>query len=162
MMGSWKSTAGRLLAKALDWDHTDTDDEVKENLKMSISEVFRMLGEERFRQEESRILARLAHDVDTVVSTGGGIILDPRNRKILKESGYTIFLKAQPETLDQRIRSTHQRPLLKDNKNRLKDLKQIWVDRASFYEECAHFTLVTDDLDSEKVAEILREHTETL
>ena len=158
MMGSWKSTAGRKLADHMDWDHVDTDDEIRENLKMSIREVFRYLGEDRFRTEESSILKHLSLETETIVSTGGGIVLDAGNRQILREKGYTILLKAKPETLAGRIQKTSHRPLLKNDTNVFNDLQKLWETRAAFYEDCAHFTLITDDLDSNQVVTAIRKH----
>ena len=99
-MGAGKST----IARGLDPDYIDMDALIEERLGMSIADFFAEKGEVAFRQVESEVLADLLK-TDRVVSTGGGVIISQRNRDLLKTNPDNIYLKADFETLYQRIAS---------------------------------------------------------
>jgi len=151
MMGSWKSTIGRKLAKTLDIKFIDTDDEIEEIMGMKISEIFMEFGEIRFREMESAFFIEAAKQSKRLFSTGGGIILNEDNRRILRENGTTIFLNAKPGTLANRIHNTTKRPLLLNSNNLVKRFKKIWNDRSQYYEEVADHKIDTDDKNPDEV-----------
>ena len=111
-MGAGKST----IARGLDPDYLDMDALIEKRLCMSIADFFAEKGEEAFRQIESEILADLLQR-DQVVSTGGGVVISQRNRDLLKTNSDNIYLKADFETLYQRIAADkdNQRPLFLNN-----------------------------------------------
>ena len=151
MMGSWKSTVGRKLAQSMDMEFIDTDDAIEEIMEMKISDIFSEFGEDRFREMETAFFIEKAKQTGQVFSTGGGIVLGPENRKILKQYGTTFFLNASIEILADRIHNTTKRPLLTQSDNVQLRLEQIWQERESFYKDSAHHIIDTNNLNSTQV-----------
>ena len=149
-MGAGKST----IARGLDPDFVDMDDLLEDRLGMPIARFFEEKGEAAFRQLESEILADLLK-TDQVVSTGGGVVISPRNRVLLKQNPDNIYLKADFETLYQRISSDedNQRPLFL--KNSKEDLAAIFKERQAWYEEVASKVIDVSKLSSEEIIEEL-------
>ena len=150
-MGSGKTT----IARKLDPDFVDMDAILEERLGMSIARFFEEKGEEAFRQVESKVLADLLK-TDQVISTGGGVVISPRNRALLKENPDNIYLKADFETLYQRISADkdNQRPLFL--KNSKEDLTEIFKERQAWYEEVASQIVDVSKLSPEEIIEELR------
>ena len=150
-MGAGKST----IARGLDPDYLDMDALIEERLGMSIAEFFAEKGEEAFRQIESDILADLLK-TNRVVSTGGGVVVSQRNRDLLKQNPDNIYLKADFETLYQRISADkdNQRPLFL-NKSK-EELREIFQERQAWYEEIASQILDVTKLSPEEIIEELR------
>ena len=149
-MGSWKSTVGRKLSDALNLEFIDTDDAIEEVTEMKISDIFRDFGEDRFREMETAFFIEKAKQAGQVFSTGGGIVLNPENRKVLKY-GTTFFLNASTNTLANRIHNTTKRPLLANSENLETCLEKIWNERKSLYIGSAHHTIDTDNLNPKLV-----------
>lgn len=150
-MGAGKST----IARGLDPDYIDMDALIEEHLGMSIADFFAEKGEEAFRQVESEVLADLLK-TDRVVSTGGGVVVSQRNRDLLKTNPDNIYLKADFETLYQRIAADkdNQRPLFL-NKSK-EELARIFQERRTWYEEVASRILDVTKLSPEEIIEELR------
>ena len=150
-MGSGKST----IARGLDPDYLDMDALIEKRLGMSIADFFAEKGEEAFRQIESEILADLLQR-DQVVSTGGGVVVSQKNRDLLKTNSDNIYLKADFETLYQRIAADkdNQRPLFL--KNSKEELAAIFQERQAWYEEVASRVLDVTKLSPEEIIEELR------
>ncbi|EGV03707.1 shikimate kinase [Streptococcus infantis SK970] len=150
-MGAGKST----IARGLDPDFVDMDAMLEERLGMSIARFFSEKGEAAFRQIEEEVLADLLK-TDQVVSTGGGVVISPRNRALLKENSDNIYLKADFETLYQRISADqdNQRPLFL--KNSKEDLAEIFKERQAWYEEVASRVVDVARLSPEEIIEELR------
>lgn len=150
-MGAGKST----IARALDPDYIDMDALIEKRLGMSIAEFFAEKGEEAFRQIESEVLADLLK-TDRVVSTGGGVVVSQRNRDLLKQNPNNIYLKADFETLYQRISvdKDNQRPLFLNNSK--EELAAIFQERQAWYEEVASRVLDVTKLSPEEIIEELR------
>ena len=150
-MGAGKST----IARGLDPDYLDMDTLIEERLGMSIAEFFAEKGEEAFRQIESDILADLLK-TNRVVSTGGGVVISQRNRDLLKTNPDNIYLKADFETLYQRIAvdKDNQRPLFLNNSK--EELREIFQERQAWYEEVASRVLDVTKLSPEEIIEELR------
>ncbi len=152
MMGSGKTTIGKALSRDLSLSWADTDQYIEQQTKASISHLFQQQGESYFRQWETTALQLLIPHV-AVISTGGGIIITPANRKILKEEATVIYLKTRIPTLVSRI-DPSDRPLLQ-NEDLKQKLSTLYHQRYQWYEECADYTIETDLLTvSEVVAEI--------
>jgi len=112
MMGAGKSTVGRMLADALGVGFKDTDSLIENRLGRPTSQVFKLFGEETFRQHETAILRSLAIDND-VLATGGGIVLRDENWAEMKRLGPVVFLDVEAQRLQERLRkSKRKRPLL--------------------------------------------------
>ena len=150
-MGAGKST----IARGLDPDYIDMDTLIEEHLGMSIADFFAEKGEVAFRQVESEVLADLLK-TDRVVSTGGGVVISQRNRDLLKTNPDNIYLKADFETLYQRIAADkdNQRPLFL-NKSK-EELAAIFQERQAWYEEVASRILDVTKLSPEEITEELR------
>ena len=150
-MGAGKST----IARGLDPDYLDMDALIEERLGMSIANFFAEKGEAAFRQVESEVLADLLK-TDRVVSTGGGVVVYQRNRDLLKQNPDNIYLKADFDTLYQRIAADkdNQRPLFL-NKSK-EELATIFQERQAWYEEVASRVLDVTKLSPEEIIEELR------
>lgn len=150
-MGAGKST----IARGLDPDYIDMDALIEERLGMSIADFFAEKGEVAFRQVESEVLSDLLK-TDQVVSTGGGVVISQRNRDLLKTNPDNIYLKADFETLYQRIAADkdNQRPLFLNNSK--EELAAIFQERQAWYEEIASQILDVTKLSPEEIIEELR------
>lgn len=150
-MGAGKST----IARGLDADFVDMDALIEERLGMSIANFFAEKGEAAFRQIESEVLADLLK-TDQVVSTGGGVVVSQRNRDLLKQNPDNIYLKADFETLYQRIAvdKDNQRPIFLNNSK--EELREIFQERQAWYEEVASRVLDVTKLSPEEIIEELR------
>ena len=150
-MGAGKST----IARGLNPDFVDMDDLLEDRLGMPIARFFEEKGEAAFRQLEEEVLADLLK-TDKVISTGGGIVISPRNRALLKQNPDNIYLKADFETLYQRISADedNQRPLFL--KNSKEDLAVIFKERQAWYEEVASQIVDVSSLNPDEIIEELR------
>ena len=150
-MGSGKTT----IARKLDSDFVDMDALLEDRLGMPIARFFEEKGEGAFRQVEEEVLADLLK-TDKVISTGGGIVISPRNRDLLKQNPENIYLKADFETLYQRISADkdNQRPLFLNNSK--EDLAAIFNERQIWYEEVASQIVDVSRLSPEEIIEELR------
>ena len=150
-MGAGKSTIARNLAP----DFVDMDTLIEERLGMSIARFFEEKGEAAFRQVEEEVLADLLK-TDKVISTGAGIVISPRNRDLLKQNPENIYLKADFETLYQRISldKDNQRPLFLNNSK--EDLEAIFNERQIWYEEVASQIVDVSRLSPEEIIEELK------
>ena len=150
-MGAGKST----IARELDPNYIDMDVLIEKRLGMSLAEFFAEKGEDAFRQIESEVLAELLK-TEQVVSTGGGVVISQRNRDLLKTNSDNIYLKADFETLYQRISAdkNNQRPLFLSKTK--EELQKIFQERESWYEEVASKVVDVTRLSPEEIAEELR------
>ena len=150
-MGSGKTT----IARKLDSDFVDMDALLEGRLGMPIARFFEEKGEAAFRQLEEEVLADLLK-TDKVISTGGGIVISPRNRALLKQNPDNIYLKAGFETLYQRISADedNQRPLFLENSK--EDLAVIFKERQAWYEEVASQIVDVSSLNPDEIIEELR------
>ena len=150
-MGSGKTT----IARKLDPDFVDMDALLEDRLGMPIARFFEEKGEAAFRQLEEEVLADLLK-TDKVISTGGGIVISPRNRALLKQNTDNIYLKADFETLYHRISADkdNQRPLFL--KNSKEGLAAIFNERQDWYEEVASQIVDVSNLNPDEIIEELR------
>ena len=149
-MGSGKTT----IARKLNPDFVDMDALLEGRLGMPIARFFEEKGEAAFRQLEEEVLADLLK-TDKVISTGGGIVISPRNRALLKQNSDNIYLKADFEILYQRISADkdNQRPLFL--KNSKEELLAIFKERQAWYEEVASKVIDVSKLSPEEIIEEL-------
>jgi shikimate kinase len=113
-MGTGKSSVGQLVAGQLHFAFLDTDQEIEDRVGKSINEIFSQEGEAAFRDCERKIVKELASRQRTVISTGGGLPVDPANLDSLRSHALVICLWASPEKIWERVRTQTHRPLLKD------------------------------------------------
>jgi shikimate kinase len=136
MMGAGKTTIGKKLAKRLNCNFVDLDLEIEARTGVSIPTIFEIEGEAGFRQREARALAELAQAGGQVIATGGGVVLDPRNRAVLQQAGLVVYLHAPPELLYARTRHDRNRPLLQVN-DPLQRITELVARRDPLYREVA-------------------------
>ncbi len=111
-MGTGKSAVGRLAAEHLRFDFIDTDDWIERETGKAIPEIFAAHGEPAFRQYERAAVEALRKCRNTVIATGGGLVVDPANMADLKTHALVVCLWASPEKIWERVRSQTHRPLL--------------------------------------------------
>jgi shikimate kinase len=114
-MGTGKSTVGKALSARLNWQYVDTDHKIEEHQGITISEMFRDLGETAFRQVESETIEAVLQNRDQVIATGGGAVLVEQNRIIMKQNGFIVALTAAAETIIERVKQDESRPLVQGN-----------------------------------------------
>jgi len=112
MMGAGKTAVGTALARLIGVPFVDSDAQIVAAANMSIPEIFETYGEAFFREKEALVLARLLTGAPSILSTGGGAFLRPENRALIDESGLSVWLKADRESLWSRVRHKDTRPLL--------------------------------------------------
>jgi len=156
MMGSGKTTVGRLLARRLGWSHLDSDAMIEASTGRTVPEILRADGEPAFRAEESRVLIEAVRgDEAAVVSVAGGAVLDPGNRALLRDAGVVVWLRADVGTLAERVGDGSGRPLLEDDPEGA--LLRLDAVRRPLYEDVADVIVDVDDLDPDAVVDRVAE-----
>ena len=143
MMGSGKSAIGRRLAQRLGLPFVDADAEIERAAGCTIDEIFDKHGEAAFRDGERRVIARLLEGPVGVMATGGGAFMDPETRARIRARAITVWLKADLDTLVERVARRRHRPLLKNGDPR-EILTQLIAARHPVYAE-ADITVETGD-----------------
>ena len=155
IMGSGKSSAGRLAAERLSVDFHDTDDVIVERVGSSISQFWGEHGEAAFREVERVVTASLS-DFEGIKATGGGVVLDHANREVLSNGEPVVWLKASTESLAARLAEEPGRPLLAGDERSIVDtLSLLRADRERFYLDVSTDVIETDALDAAEVADRL-------
>ena len=156
MMGSGKTSVGQLLSKYLNSTFYDLDDGIEKRFNLSIREIFKEHGEEKFREVESTMLMETENLINSVISTGGGIVIKDKNREFLKKNR-VYFLNNSIETLFERAtKKREQRPLLKDIT--LDEFVSIYENRMNLYQECANITLNAENKSINEIVEEISNH----
>ena len=160
-MGSGKTSTGRMLAKEMGYAFADTDEEVTKRTGVSIAYIFDVEGEEGFRKRECLALKECLNDNNTILSTGGGIVLSKENRDLLQDRGTVVYLQTSIRFQVKRTASTSNRPLLQ-NKDPEETLEKLMLTRAPLYEEIADITIMTDNKSlqemSKEIQRAINEH----
>ncbi|MDA9299908.1 shikimate kinase [Methylophilaceae bacterium] len=153
LMGSGKTTLGKILSKKLDKIFYDSDQLIEETLGVDVPMIFEYEGEVGFREREKDILNKLVGIENIVLATGGGIILSKSNRDLLAKNGIVIYLKSNQKDLILRMKDDKTRPLLK-NGNIEEIIKKLCKEREPLYEEIADFEIMTKN---KRIHEIVNE-----
>lgn len=132
MMGAGKTSIGRRLASALRLPFVDADAEIEKAANLTIPEIFEHYGEAHFREGEHRVVARLLANGPAVVATGGGAFMSEETRARCRESGITVWLKAEIPVLLDRVRKKSNRPLL-NNPDPEGSLRRLLAEREPVY-----------------------------
>ena len=142
LMGSGKTTIGKLIAKKLRYKFIDTDLLMEEKTGVKVPLIFEYEGEEGFRKRETKILSEVLLSDNIVLATGGGIVLSDNNRQQLKERGNVIYLNAEINELAKRLSNDKTRPLLQNTDIKEK-LKELMGHRSFLYESIADSIIQT-------------------
>jgi shikimate kinase len=134
MMGAGKSAIGRRLAQRLGLPFVDADAEIERAAGATIEEIFEKHGEAVFRDGERRVIARLLDGPVGVLATGGGAFMDPETRARIRSRAVTVWLKADIETILERVARRGHRPLLKNGDPR-EILTRLMAQRNPIYAE---------------------------
>lgn len=142
MMGSGKTTMGRILAKHLDKVFVDSDEEIQFRTGVTIPHIFDVEGEPGFRQRETAALEALVQRDGLVLATGGGAVLAAENRAMMQQNGIVIYLKAGVHDLWLRTRHDRNRPLLQTGNVHAK-LAELLQQRDALYQQVADIVMPT-------------------
>ncbi len=167
LMGSGKSTIGKVLAKHFGKIFIDSDIEIQNRTGVSIPHIFDIEGEGGFRERESYVIQDTLGNSNIVLATGGGAVLKAANRKLMSERGIVVYLQADVNELWQRTRGDKNRPLLQTD-NPLLKLKELFAERDPLYKEVADIVIQTGKQSVHslmlklisKINEFIRSHNE--
>jgi shikimate kinase len=133
-MGTGKSTIGNLLASMLNLRLVDTDVLIEQLAGKRIAEIFATEGEAHFRALEKQVVEKLQNERGCVISTGGGLVVNPANMESLKQHALVVCLWASPETVFARVGHQTHRPLLR-GENPLGKIRELLAQREPFYKK---------------------------
>lgn len=151
MMGSGKTTVGRIISQITGRIFIDTDQLIEKKLKMSIFDIITKRGEDFFRSIEKEVILSLNPSCEAVIATGGGAVMDNEVFLYLKVLGKLVYLKTAPSILNKRTLNVNTRPLLK-GENRLDIIQELLKKREARYQD-VDFIIETDNHTPYQVAE---------
>lgn len=161
MRGSGKTTVGRILAAKLRRKFVEMDDLVCQRMDLTIPQIVKIYGWEKFRSVESDIADELSYHDNIINATGGGVVTVEGNVKSLKRTGTLVWLKADVDTLLERTRGSMKRPPLHAGKTEREDLEITLTEREPLYQEAADVAVDTvNKKPSEVAGEIVKLLTE--
>ncbi|MCM8781045.1 MAG: shikimate kinase [Candidatus Omnitrophica bacterium] len=150
-MGTGKTSVGKELAKRKHWRFVDLDELIELRQRRSIVDIFAKNGEAYFRRIEKQILKEVAKEQKFMVACGGGIVIDPDNIRIMRQTGIIICLAASPEVILKRTSGYTHRPLLNVSEP-AKQIEFLLKMRAPYYAQ-ADYTIDTSKLSVKEVVE---------
>lgn len=153
-MGTGKSSVGREIARRCALRFADTDSLIRKRFSKSIAEIFALIGEAAFRDEEHRCLSELQGAQQLVLATGGGIVLQRRNHPLLRQLGPIIWLTATEEVILERVSRNRSRPLLYSDDPRA-TIRNLIKHRYPLYDLLADITVETTGLTHLQVADCI-------
>lgn len=151
MMGSGKTTIGKLLGEKLTLRSIDIDVIIEQNEKRTVSEIFQNEGEKYFRNIERETIEKNFTNKDLIISLGGGAFEDQLTQELLLKNSTVIYLKTSPNVILERIKNNTNRPLLK-NQMTVGKIQSIILQRQKNY-ELANITILTDNKNTDKIVE---------
>lgn len=160
-MGTGKSTVSELLKRRFAMEVVEMDQIIEERQEMSISDIFATYGEEYFRDLETNLLIEMQSKKNMVISCGGGVPMRERNVIEMKKNGRVVLLTAKPETILNRVKNNHDRPLLEGNKN-VDFIADLMEKRREKYQTAADIVIETDGKSGLEICEELVKKLKTL
>ena len=151
-MGVGKTTMSDYFNTMFAMDVIEMDQIIARREGMSIPDIFEVHGEEYFRNCETELLVEMQSRNNVVISCGGGVPMRERNVTEMKKNGRVILLTAEPETILERVRDDHSRPLLEDNKN-VAFIRALMDKRRDKYEAAADIIIKTDGKSIQQIGE---------
>ena len=142
-MGAGKTTISNYLSTMFAMDIVEMDEIIAEREGMSISDIFEVHGEQYFRDAETNLLIEMQSRKNVVISCGGGTPLRECNVAEMKKNGKVVLLTADPQIILDRVKDSHDRPLIENNKN-VEFIRDLMEKRRAKYEAAADIVIVTD------------------
>ena len=153
-MGAGKSTISDYLKTVFAMDIIEMDQIIAEREGMSISDIFEVYGEQYFRDLETNLLIEMQSRTNVVISCGGGTPMRECNVAEMKKNGRVVLLTAKPETILDRVKDSHDRPLIENNKT-VSFIAELMEKRREKYEAAADIVIETDGKDELQICEEL-------
>lgn len=150
-MGSGKTTVGKALAPRLGLDFVDLDQQIEQRCGVDVSLIFEIEGEDGFRAREHAMLAELSARKGMLLATGGGSVLNPANRELLRSTGLVVWLQTAVEQQLRRLARDQRRPLLRAP-DRRERLQKLAAERDPLYQACAHRVVRSVDISPMRMA----------
>ncbi len=156
-MGSGKTTVGKILSKNLNLNLIDLDRELEKITSLSIKDIFNEYGEKKFRNMESSYFIEINKTTkNCIFATSGGIILNQECSDLLKNERLTFLLDTSTEVLFKRLKGNSSRPLILKEQVSYKIICDLWESRKQVYNESSNYTILTDHLSPEQVAQSIK------
>lgn len=149
-MGTGKSTISAYLSDQFGMEAIDMDQVISEREGMPISRIFEIHGEEYFRNAETNLLKELQTKKNVVISCGGGTPLREENVVEMKKNGKVVLLTAKPETIFNRVKDNHDRPLIENNKS-VDFIEELMLKRKDKYIAAADVIIETDNKEKQQI-----------
>lgn len=143
-MGAGKTTISDYFSDMFAMKYFEMDQVIAEKEGMSISDIFATYGEQYFRDAETTLLVEAQGMKNTVISCGGGTPMRQCNVDEMKKSGKVVLLTASPETIYDRVKDSHDRPVIENNKN-VPFIRELMEKRRPKYEAAADIIIYTDN-----------------
>lgn len=141
-MACGKTSVAKRLGEILQRKTIEMDDIISERSKMSIKDIFKIYGEDYFRDMESLVLKEALSEKGNIISCGGGAVIRQENVLMMKERGFVVLLSAKPRTVFERASKNNERPLLKGKK--IEDIEEMMCLRRPLYIKSADIEIETD------------------
>lgn len=151
-MGTGKTTVANALKRRFGMEIIEMDQIIAEREGMTIPEIFEKHGEAYFRDAETDLLIELQERKNVIISCGGGTPLREKNVTEMKKNGRVVLLTATPETVFNRVKDSHDRPLIEQNKN-VGFIEEMMEQRRPKYEAAADIIIYTDQKSASEICE---------
>jgi shikimate kinase len=155
-MGTGKTTVGKELAKRLNFTFIDTDEKIEKNTGLTVNDIFKEYGEKYFRRLEHDLIKDISLFNKCVISTGGGVVLNVENIRLLKQRGVIICLKADYKYLLKRLKTAGDRPLLA-GENVDEKVPRLLKEREQYYNCADIYINIKNKTVNEIADEIIKE-----
>ena len=160
-MGAGKSTISDFLKNVFAMDVVEMDQIIAQRQGMSISDIFETYGEQYFRDLETNLLIEMQSRSNVVISCGGGTPMRECNVVEMKKNGRVVLLTAKPETILDRVKNNHDRPLIENNKT-VPFIADLMEKRRTKYEAAADIIIETDGKNELEICEELVHRLRTM
>ncbi len=160
-MGAGKTTIGKQLSRVLGMEFIDSDQEIQRRTGVDIPTIFEFEGEEGFRTRERAVIDELTAKDGVVLATGGGVVLDADNRRVLSSRGFVIYLHCSPEQQYERTFRDRNRPLIQTN-DPLGKLKDLMQQREPLYRQTADLVVTSERRNAQAVVREIQSGLESV
>ncbi|MDR3048277.1 MAG: shikimate kinase [Elusimicrobiota bacterium] len=155
-MGTGKTTIGKILSQIMSMRFCDVDSLIEKEQAMPIREIFSKFGEQAFRRIESETIEKIAQVDNTIISCGGGAVLNLKNIENLRRNGKIVNLYAEPDTIYSRVKGDLNRPVLKGSDPSIEEIKVLLENRSKFYANC-DISIDTSKISPQEAADKIKE-----